>query len=116
MNKIDIVQVSLIQQKDKQYCVTTKLQYYDNCKLKVVFFFCQLNLCQKNPTFGSCCCYHQYFYFNGTDKCLACKGWFLLAMDYILQFILIHTILVNKWILSYDKPSALPLTLFHQEY
>ena len=27
MNKIDIVQVSLIQQKDKQYCITTKLQY-----------------------------------------------------------------------------------------
>ena len=39
MNKIDIVQVSLIQQKDKQYCITTKLQYQDNCKLKVVWFF-----------------------------------------------------------------------------
>ena len=45
--------------------------------------------------FGSCCCYH-YLNFNGTDKCLARKGWFLLAMDYILQVILIHTILVHK--------------------
>lgn len=97
MNKIDIVQVSLIQQKDKQYCITTKLQYQDNCKLKVVcVFFGQLNLRQKNPMFGSCCCYHHYFYFNGTDKYLTSKGWFSLATDYILQFILIHTMLVNK--------------------
>lgn len=47
MNKIDIVQVSLIQQKDKQYCVTTKLQYYDNCKLKVVFFLSIKSLPEK---------------------------------------------------------------------
>ena len=50
MNKIDIVQVSLIQQKDKQYCITTKLQYQDNCKLKVVrVFFWSIKSSPEKP-------------------------------------------------------------------
>lgn len=49
MNKIDIVQVSLIQQKDKQYCITIKLQYQDNCKLKVVWFFLPIKSLPEKP-------------------------------------------------------------------